>query len=88
MDRHSLAEVLGPSALMDNILQIWLAALLLLGPILATLADRTTKHTKWRGAPVVGRKWSLEPLFVTRYRFVLNGWAVTREGWQKASSKV
>lgn len=63
-----------------------LASIALVWVILSTLF-KFSKHTLVPRAPVVGRKWWFEPLFVTRYRFVLNGWSITKEGWQAVSSK-
>lgn len=63
-----------------------LASIALVWVILPTLF-KFSKHTLVSRAPVVGRKWWFEPLFVTRYRFILNGWSITKEGWQTVSSE-
>jgi hypothetical protein len=57
--------------------------LLAVSVALVSQALNLAKHTLIPGLPVVGRKWSFEPLFITRFRFILNGWAITREGYLK-----
>ncbi|KAI1464315.1 cytochrome P450 [Daldinia caldariorum] len=52
------------------------------------VAPKFTKHTIVPGTPIVGRKWWLEPLFVTRYRFVFGGWYITRKAWEKYPNTV
>ena len=38
------------------------------------------------GAPVVGPRSWLEPMFVTKYRFAISGWSIVYEGYTKAGS--
>ncbi|KAK3367922.1 cytochrome P450 [Podospora didyma] len=46
------------------------------------------RYSTVASAPVVGRGWRFEPLFLTRYRFLLGGWAITRDGWDQYSDSV
>ncbi|KAF4635644.1 hypothetical protein G7Y89_g2444 [Cudoniella acicularis] len=46
------------------------------------------KYTRLTNAPVAGKYWRWEPDFITRYRFVLNGWAVVHKGWSKYGNSV
>lgn len=62
-------------------LSIWLAFSLVL--IVLCRNVQFNKHTLIPGIPVMGRKWALEPLFITRFRFIMSGWDITREGLQK-----
>lgn len=48
----------------------------------------STKYCTVSGSPVAGRKWWFEPLILTRYRFLLNGWSVTQAGWDQVSTSV
>lgn len=57
--------------------------LLVLAAVILLQKAQFTKHTLIPQIPVVGQKWALEPLFITRFRFVMNGWAITREGLEK-----
>ena len=62
---------------------LWVAVALV--PVLLSQLSKYTKHTVLPNLPVVGRKWSFEPLLLTRYRFVLKGWDITRDAWEKVS---
>lgn len=62
---------------------LWLAVALI--PILFSQFSKYTKHTVLPNLPVAGRKFSFEPLLLTRYRFVLRGWEITRDAWHKVS---
>ncbi|POS78831.1 ent-kaurene oxidase [Diaporthe helianthi] len=72
-----LVADLGPVA------QLILLALIIVCPVLITKARNSTKYTIIPGTPIVGRKWKYEPAWLTRYRFVTNGWDITKEGWEK-----
>ncbi|KAK4174301.1 cytochrome P450 [Triangularia setosa] len=48
----------------------------------------STKYRTVSGSPVAGQKWWFEPLVITRYRFLLNGWAVTRAGWDQYGDRI
>ncbi|KAH8655096.1 cytochrome P450 [Tricladium varicosporioides] len=56
---------------------------LLLVTILLQYVGSGGKYTRLIDAPVVGKYWRWEPEFITKYRFVTNGWAIVHEGWKK-----
>ncbi|KAI1273002.1 cytochrome P450 [Xylaria sp. FL0933] len=46
------------------------------------------KHTLLPNVPVAGKRWRLEPSIITRYRYVFDGWAVTKDGWEKHKNSI
>lgn len=68
-----------PSGLLGSVpVSIWV--LLAFVFVLLSTESWFCKHVLIPGLPVAGRRWAFEPLFVTRFRFVLGGWQITREG--------
>lgn len=51
--------------------------------IVASRALNLAQHTLIPEIPVIGRKWFFEPLFITRFRYIFDGWGITREGYRK-----
>lgn len=75
-----------PFSMLEKQPSVFLLASIALVWVLLLTLFKCSKHTLVPRASVVGRKWWFEPLFVTRYRFVLNGWSITKEGWQAVSN--
>ncbi|KAI1738014.1 cytochrome P450, partial [Xylaria scruposa] len=46
------------------------------------------KHSLLSDAPIVGKQWRLEPHIITRYRYIFNGWEITKEGWEKHKDSI
>lgn len=65
---------------------LWSSIILLLYLLLQS--NKPEKHKLLRDAPIVGKKWQWEPLFLTRYRYILSGRSVTKEGWDKVSNQI
>ncbi|KAI0545251.1 hypothetical protein F4679DRAFT_482232 [Xylaria curta] len=46
------------------------------------------KYSLLSDAPIVGQQWPFEPRTITRYRYIFNGWEITRKGWEKHKDSI
>ncbi|KAI0474456.1 cytochrome P450 [Xylaria cf. heliscus] len=61
---------------------------LILTSVLVLRAFVKSQHTLLSDAPIVGQQWRFEPRIITRYRYVFNGWEITRKGWEKYKDSI